>query len=74
MILDRLDWEEIKNEAECIFLPCFLEDLQSVPNPRFGDEVTRSHRVRLDLSPQVADIDLQHVRFAFVSRSPDHAQ
>ena len=52
----------------------FLEDLQPVSNPRLGDEISGSYRVWFDLSPQVADIDLQHVRFAFISRPPDRAQ
>ena len=49
-------------------------DLQPVSNPRFSDKIARSYWVWLNFPPQIADVDLQHMGFAFVSRPPDSAQ
>ena len=51
-----------------------LENLQPVANPRLCDDIDWPGGVWFDLPAQIADVDLEHVGFAFVGGAPDGAQ
>ncbi len=67
-------WDDVKNSSKARVRQVGLLGSKPVSNSRLGQDVAGTRRIRLQLTPQIADIDAQQVHGVFVAgASPNFA-